>query len=232
MATKKNLKLSKPQLKQPDMAPIDAVRNPNYDIAMAQKNYENNLAQSIANSKFQNNPPPPPTDPAMLAEYNKFMANRNRAQTSGGLGGLPMDQAGITPELRKQLDEAARLGAQQDQSMEMAARQGMGVPPQQGPMGGQVLNPQEASAAMANIDSEFSKFINPNPAMNQMADYNKMLQQGTQRNQDMNQAAQNLAGIPRQQKSFSQVAGGIGRMNRMSKKPRPSNISPSNQKLF
>jgi hypothetical protein len=45
-------------------SPIDMVRDPNYDIVMAQRNYENNLAQSIANSQLQNTPPPPPTDPA------------------------------------------------------------------------------------------------------------------------------------------------------------------------
>jgi hypothetical protein len=72
----------------------------------------------------------------------------------------------------------------------------------------------------------------PNPQMNQMADYNKMLQQSMQRNQDMNQAAQNFAGMGGPQKSFSQVAGGIGKLNRMPKQPRPNSIAPSNQKLI
>ena len=71
-----------------------------------------------------------------------------------------------------------------------------------------------------------------NPAMNQMADYNKMLQQGMQRNQDMNQAAQNFAGMGGPQRSFSQVVGGINRMNRAPKPPRNRSLAPSNQKLI
>ena len=78
-------------------SPIDMVRDPNYDIVMAQRNYENNLAQSIANSQLQNTLPPPPTDPARLAEYNAFMANQNLQTqpnnfTQGRLMGAPTNE--------------------------------------------------------------------------------------------------------------------------------------------
>jgi len=46
-------------------SPIDMVRDPNYDAVMAQRNYENNLAQSIANSQLQNPPPPPMPSPEL-----------------------------------------------------------------------------------------------------------------------------------------------------------------------
>ena len=87
--------------------PIDMVRDPNYDIVMAQRNYENNLAQSIANSQLQNTPPPPPTDPARLAEYNAFMANQNSQTqpnnfTKGRLMGAPTNEMQIYNNLLQQ----------------------------------------------------------------------------------------------------------------------------------
>ena len=168
MATKKNLKLSKPQLKQPDMAPIDAVRNPNFPTALAQQDYLNNLTQSLANYQAQTYP---------TGGTAEFAPNPNTPNLMpiGVLGGMRADQA--------------------------------------------------------NIPSA-NQFSMPNPQMNQMADYNKMLQQSMQMNQDMNQAAQNFAGMGGPQKSFSQVAGGIGKLNRSPRKPRPNSISPSNQKLI
>lgn len=72
----------------------------------------------------------------------------------------------------------------------------------------------------------------PNPAMGQMANYNQMLQQGMQRNTDMNQAAQNLTAPAGPARSFSQVAGGANRMNRMPRQPRNNSLAPSNQKLI
>ena len=93
-------------------------------------------------------------------------------------------------------------------------------------MGGGIPTPipQGQQGAMA---SQYT-----NPAMNQMADYNKMLNKGMQRNQDMNQAAQNLAAPAGPVRSFSQVVGGINRMNRAPKPPRNRSLAPSNQKLI
>lgn len=74
--------------------------------------------------------------------------------------------------------------------------------------------------------------IRQNPAMGQMANYNQMLQQGMRRNQDMNQAVQNLAAPTGPARSFSQVVGGVNRMNRMPRQPRNNSLAPSNQKLI
>jgi hypothetical protein len=56
MATKRNQKLSRPQLKQQDTTAIDNVRNPNFDAALAQQNYFNTIAQSLANYMANNYP--------------------------------------------------------------------------------------------------------------------------------------------------------------------------------
>jgi len=180
MATKKNLKLSKPQLKQPDMAPIDAVRNPNFPTALAQQDYMNNLAQSLENYQSQNYP---------TGGTAEFAPNPNVPNLMP-IGGLGIQQGS---------EEQRRMALNQ------------GVPSGSG-MGGQIPT--------------------PNMPQNKMADFNNLLQQGMQRNQDFNQAAQNFAGMGGPQKSFSQVAGGIGKMNRMPKQLRPNSIAPSNQKLI
>jgi alanine-alpha-ketoisovalerate/valine-pyruvate aminotransferase len=72
----------------------------------------------------------------------------------------------------------------------------------------------------------------PPPQMPQMQNYNQMLQQGMRRNQDMNQAVQNLAAPTGPARSFSQVVGGVNRMNRMPRQPRNNFLAPSNQKLI
>jgi len=59
-----------------------------------------------------------------------------------------------------------------------------------------------------------------------------MLQQGMRRNQDMNQATQNIAAPAGPARSFSQVVGRTRRMNRMPRQPRNNFLAPSNQKLI
>jgi hypothetical protein len=66
----------------------------------------------------------------------------------------------------------------------------------------------------------------------QMQNYNQMLQQGMRRNQDMNQAVQNIAAPAGPARSFSKMAGGTRRMNRMPRQPRNNSLAPSNQKLI
>jgi hypothetical protein len=168
--------LKERQQKNQTASVVDMVRNPNYDIEMAKKNYENNLAQSISNSQLQNNPPPPPTDPAMLAEYNKFMANQN-PQTRMQFG-KPYPVAPIRPSEQGQFTQG-RL---------MAPSGGMGnnvqldqepIPPfiPKG-MGGSVQYGQEP------IPPVISR-----PAMQQFQidDYNNLLRQGIQNSNTMNQ---------------------------------------------
>ena len=84
---------------------------------------------------------------------------------------------------------------------------------------------------LANIPFA-NQLAQPIPQMQQMQNYNQMLQQGMQRNQDMNQAVQNFAAPAGPAKSFSQVVGGIRRMNRTPRQPRNNFLAPSNQKLI
>jgi hypothetical protein len=114
------------------------------------------------------------------------------------------------------------------------------------------INGQNATAYQANADGSMTPVRLPNPIrgdqsiprpvvaqpnfqipqMPQMQNYNQMLQQGMRRNQDMNQAAQNLAAPTGPARSFSQVVGGVNRMNRMPRQPRNNSLAPSNQKLI
>jgi hypothetical protein len=71
----------------------------------------------------------------------------------------------------------------------------------------------------------------PPPPMQQMQNYNQMLQQGMRRNQDMNQAAQNLAAPAGPARSFSQVAGRT-RRTPMPRPPVNNSLAPSNRRLI
>ena len=145
-----------------------------------------------------------------------------------------------------------QVNPQLEQAMFAAAEQQRNLPNQM------LANGQNATAYQANPDGSLTPIQAPkpiqgdqaigrpvgvqprfqvpqmqsNPAMNQMADYNKMLNQGMQRNQDMNQAAQNLVAPAGPARSFSQMAGGTRRMNRTPRQPRNNFLSPSNQKLI
>lgn len=162
------------------MNPIDNVRNPNFDSALAQQDYMNTLAQLIADRQARGAAPD--------------------LMPIGGTGISAVEMQNLSPERRMALDQ--RMAAQ----------------------GGLVA--QQPAAPIAGYAGV------PNPAMNQMADYNKMLNQGMQRNQDMNQAAQNLAAPAGPVRSFSQMAGGTRRARRMPQQPRNNFLSPSNQKLI
>lgn len=104
-------------------------------------------------------------------------------------------------------------------------------------------NPDEArrmDAAMAERNAGLASVPAPAPTpvpapipqMQQIQNYNQMLQQGMRRNQDMNQAAQNLAAPAGPVRSFSQMAGGTRRARRMPQQPRNNFLAPSNQKLI
>ena len=69
------------------------------------------------------------------------------------------------------------------------------------------------------------------PPAPQMQNYNQMLQQGMRRNQDINQAAKNLAAPAGPAKSFSQVAGRT-RRTPMPRPPVNNSLTPSNRRLI
>jgi hypothetical protein len=129
---------------------------------------------------------------------------------------VPANQAGLINELQRNQNPIGGPGGQQSTNP-MAGY--MPVNPNTNmPSLMPIQTPQGQQGAMA------SQYQNPQGAQAAMADYNKMLQQGMQRNQDMNQAAQNFAGMGGPQRSFSQVVGGINRMNRTPRQPRSNAI--------
>jgi len=198
MATKSK----KPILKKQNMAPIDAVQNPNFDQALAQQNYLNNLQQSLANLQAQNYP-----------TMGSGQLGPNLEIPTGRLGGLTAEQAGISPEQKKILDQL--MAKQQAEILTQGSAQ-------------QKANLQGSMIGIPNP----AQSNQPNPQMQQMQDYNRTLQQGMQRNQEINKAAQNFAVMGAPSKSFSQVAGGIGRMNKMPRQTKQNFITPNNQNMF
>jgi hypothetical protein len=198
MATKSK----KPILKKQNMAPIDAVQNPNFDQALAQQNYLNNLQQSLANLQAQNYP-----------TMGSDQLGPNLEIPTGGFGGLTAQQAGISPQQKKILDQL--MAKQQAEILTQGSAQ-------------QKANLQGSMIGIPNP----AQSNQPNPQMQQMQDYNRTLQQGMQRNQEINKAAQNFAVMGAPSKSFSQVAGGIGRMNKMPRQTKQNFITPNNQNMF
>jgi hypothetical protein len=256
MAKKTNLKLKKPQLRKPSTAPIDAVRNPNFDAAMAQKNYDNFIAEQRARMEMERG-----SVPLTQSEIDKKYIDDGQ----GGRVLNPVDAA----KLQLQFDQlraniAANPGPSRNLGIDYIEGGQRYAPVNQGPqvggsLGGKILTviPEATNGAMASqyqnqqgpqvgggmggaISSPMVGYGSqqprnmpiPNMPQNKMADFNNFLQQGMQRNKDFNQAAQNFAGMGGPQKSFSQVAGGIGKLNRMPKQPRTNSIAPSNQKLI
>lgn len=240
MAKKTNLKLKKTQLQKPSTTPIDAVRNPNFQAALAQRNYDNFIAEQRAR---------------MGTERGGLAYNQIPPMGTGGTA-LPQEFSNLAPsydvskliaDYQAQRDAPRLMPIQtpgSDALNQDLANRGMGGGiPAPIPQGFQDDIQKFRNAALAGMGERMPTSIPQgqqgamasqytNPAMNQMADYNKMLQQGMQRNQDMNQAAQNFAGMGGPQKSFSQVVGGINRMNRAPKPQRNRSLSPSNQKLI
>jgi hypothetical protein len=310
-----------PAIRRPSTAPLDAVRNPNFDAAMAQRNYDNFIAEQRArmgaergqsgNQDFIDSRDPNKMYTQDMVDYIDPATGERTSRTRGvvpapGSRFVPANQAGglaynqippqgpqagggfqdvidsrrkiyddliarrgqqpdlpslmpigkfspeemqnLSPERRRALEE--RLSGQYQNPANRGMGERMPTPIPEGSQVGvggfgdtarrleqlgqlpyqQPFDPNapslmpiqtpgsNAQGAMA------SQYQNPQGAQAAMADYNKMLQQGMQRNQDMNQAAQNFAGMGGPQRSFSQVVGGIRRMNRTPRQPRPNVI--------
>ena len=184
MAKKEN----KPAKMKMDATPIEVVRNPNFDSALAQQDYMNTLAQLVADRQARGEMP--------------------GLMPVGGTSISAEQMQNLSPERRQALEEA------------IAMQKNI---PQPNPNFYQSPNPPIPTIGSA---------ITPVRQMGQIANYNQMLQQGMRRNQDMNQAVQNLAAPAGPARSFSQVAGGVNRMNRMPRQPRNNLLAPSNQKLI
>ena len=164
-------------------APLDLVRNLNFDAAMAKQKYNQILADMTARAKTglfdpirevvsgDFRAPQGPRDPNV--QYGgpepELKLPPQLPQEGGGLGGLTSNQAGISPEQRRILDDLMARQAQQP------------IPPGGG-LGGSI-------GASENMRS-------PNMPQDIMAAYNNFLQQGIQRSNTMNQdAATNFANM-------------------------------------
>jgi hypothetical protein len=192
------------------MSPMDMVQNPNFNSLMQNQNYFNTLSQLIADRQARGEMP--------------------GIMPIGGTGISAEQMQNLSPERRQALEEA------------IAMQKNI---PQPNPNFYQSPNPPipTTGSAMPQVNANFLQIPNPpiptsgsaiTPVrqMGQIANYNQMLQQGMRRNQDMNQAVQNLAAPAGPARSFSQVAGGTRRMNRMPRQPRNNSLAPSNQKLI
>jgi len=208
------------------MSPMDMVQNPNFSSLMRNQDYFNTLAQLVADRQARGEMP--------------------GLMPIGGTGISAEQMRNLAPDRRQALEEA------------MAMRQGVpGGPNYQAPnqpiattgsrmpQAGSNITQMEPIPSQDEINKrmELVRTLNENPRvqefrrtpppqMPQMQNYNQMLQQGMRRNQDMNQAVQNLAAPTGPARSFSQVAGGTRRMNRMPRQPRNNFLAPSNQKLI
>lgn len=158
------LRRTPPPTPPPERAPVDMVRDPNFDSSMRNQDYFNMLSQ--------------------------LAAERQARGPESGL--MPIGNP----------DEARRMDAA------MAER----------------------NAGLASVPSP-APVPAPVQQMGQMQNYNQMLQQGMRRNQDMNQAAQNLAAPAGPAKSFSQVAGRT-RRTPMQRPPVNNSLAPSNRRLI
>jgi len=192
------------------MSPMDMVQNPNFSSLMRNQDYFNTLAQLVADRQARGEMP----------------------------GIMPIGGTGISAEQMQNLSPERR------QALEQAIAMQKNIP-QPNPNFYQSPNPPipTTGSAMPQVNANFLQIPNPpiptsgsaiTPVrqMGQIANYNQMLQQGMRRNQDMNQAVQNLAAPAGPARSFSQVAGGTRRMNRMPRQPRNNSLAPSNQKLI
>jgi len=166
MATQSDLEKLRKQLSDLDaklksMRGNSPQRDPRFDLTMANQNYANLMRDQQAK---------------LAAERGQFTQGRLMGAPTnqpippgGGLGGLTSDQAGISPEQRRILDDLMARQAQQP------------IPPGGG-MGGSIGAPE-------NMRS-------PNMPQDIMAAYNNFLQQGIQRSNTMNQdAATNFANM-------------------------------------
>ena len=214
------------------MSPMDMVQNPNFSSLMRNQDYFNTLAQLVADRQARGEMP--------------------NLMPIGGTGISAEEMRNLTPERRQSLEQAAAQGRVNITQMEAIPSQDeinkrmefirtlnenprvqefRKTPPpsianQQG-----VFQMPAQQLPQANVPA-VNQPAQPIPQMQQMQNYNQMLQQGMRRNQDMNQAAQNLAAPTGPVRSFSQMAGGTRRMNRTPRQPRNNFLSPSNQKLI
>lgn len=237
------------------MSPMDMVQNPNFNSLMKNQNYFNTLSQLIADRQARGEMPGimPIGGTGISAEQMQNLSPERRQALEEAIAmqkNIPQPNPNFyqspNPPIPTTGSAMPQVNPQLEQAMLAAAEQ------QRNLAGQAPINGQNATAYQANADGSMTPVRLPNPIrgdqsiprpvvaqpnfqipqMPQMQNYNQMLQQGMRRNQDMNQAAQNIAAPAGPARSFSQVAGGTRRMNRMPRQPRNNFLAPSNQKLI
>ena len=232
------------------MSPMDMVQNPNFNSLMQNQNYFNMLSQLIAERQARGPEAGlmPIPSPEEARRMEAAMAERNAALTSGTA--RPANDPEFIDSREPGKNYTSNMVNYVDPTTGQMVARTAGIVPRPGGRFVPAENfqtPNQPIQAIGNAvpqaNANFSQTPNPPiptsaratpPArqMGQIANYNQMLQQGMRRNQDMNQAAQNIAAPTGPARSFSQVVGGVNRMNRMPRQPRNNSLAPSNQKLI
>ena len=215
------------------MSPMDMVQNPNFNSLMRNQDYFNTLSQLLAERQARGPEyglmPIPSPDEARRMEA--AMAERGGTMQARTPTLEELRASRRTPAPTPPLEQGA-VGAvppTQERSRELEIFNKL--------QRGEKLTPEEQL-----IDLRLQRKVPaptpppearpPAPQMQQMQNYNQMLQQGMQRNTEMNQAGQNLAAPAGPVRSFSQMAGGTRRARRTPRPPRNNFLAPSNQKLI
>ena len=232
------------------MSPMDMVQNPNFSSLMRNQDYFNTLSQLLAERQARGPEyglmPIPSPDEARRTEA--AMAERNAALTGGTA--QPINDPEFIDSREPGKNYTMNMVNYVDPTTGQMVARTAGIVPRPGsrfvpaekfqspnqpiPAIGNAMPQANASLSQAPNPPipTTARAIPPAPQMGQMANYNQMLQQGMQRNTEMNQAGQNLAAPAGPVRSFSQMAGGTRRMKRTPRQPRNNFLAPSNQKLI
>jgi len=207
------------------MSPMDMVQNPNFSSLMRNQDYFNTLAQLVADRQARGEMP--------------------GLMPIGGTGISAEQMRNLAPDRRQALEEAMAMRQSVPSGPNyQAPNQPIATTGSRMPQAGSNITQMEPIPSQDEINKrmELVRTLNENPRvqefrrtpppqMPQMQNYNQMLQQGMRRNQDMNQAAQNIAAPAGPARSFSQVAGRT-RRTPMPRPPVSNSLAPSNRRLI
>lgn len=202
----------------PERGVVDTVRDPNFNSLMQNQNYFNMLSQLVADRQAR-------------GEMPNLMPIGDRTQATGTQDFIDARQPGVsyTADMVNYIDPAT--GEKASRSRGIVPGPGSRfVPADRFQIPNQPIPTTGSTVPQANVP-DVNQPAQPIPQMQQMQNYNQMLQRGMRRNQDMNQAAQNLAAPAGPVRSFSQMAGRT-RRTPMPRFPANNSLAPSNQKLI
>ena len=239
----------------PERGVVDTVRNPNFNSLMQNQDYFNMLSQLVADRQARGEMPNlmPIGDRTQATGNQDFINVRQPGsyytadmvnyidpatgeKESRPRGIVPAPGSRFVPVERFQTPNqpTATTGSAMPQVNPQLEQAMLAAAEQQRNLANQVLiNGQNATPNPIIADQARPRPVEVQPKFQipQMQNYNQMLQQGMRRNQEMNQAAQNLAAPAGPAKSFSQVAGRT-RRTPMPRPPANNSLAPSNRRLI